>query len=91
MNTEPKNLLAVTVRYIGPTNHRGSRIKLSLPRFDESLMIPYDYECNNADDGAIKFLASKDLHPIAQAEGSDHAILLFSFDSCKPLLSLFRK
>ena len=54
-------------------------------------MIPYDYECNNADDGAIKFLASKDLHPIAQAEGSDHAILLFSFDSCKPLLSLFRK
>jgi len=86
-----QNLLAVTVRYIGPTNHRGSMIKLNLPHFYESIMIPYDHACNNADDGAINFLSKENLHPIAFAEGADHAILLFSFDNTDSLLSVFRK
>ena len=33
----------VKVRYIGPTNHRGSRIKVSSPD-DRSVTLSYDYE-----------------------------------------------
>jgi hypothetical protein len=87
-----KNLLLVTVKYIGPTDYRGSRIKMSLPRFEESLTISYDYEAKDAEAGAVKFLESKGLVPTARACGTDHsAILLFSFSDANSLLSLFRK
>jgi len=33
----------VKVRYIGPTIHRGSRVKVSLPN-DRSVTLSYDYE-----------------------------------------------
>ena len=87
-----QHLIACTVRYIGPTNHRGSRIKLSLPRFNESLTISYDYTARDAEAGAVKFLASKGLAPVARACGTDHtAILMFTFEDVDSLLSLFRK
>ena len=87
-----QHLIAVTVRYIGPTNHRGSRIKLNLPRFEESLTISYDYTKKDAEDGAVKHLAAHGLVPVARACGADHsAILLFSFDIADALLSVFRK
>lgn len=87
-----QNLLAVIVKYSGPTDYRGSRIKLSLPRFGESKRISYNYEARDAEDGAVKFLATKGIAPIARACGSDNsAILLFSFDSCDALLEIFRK
>jgi hypothetical protein len=90
--SEAQNLIAMSVKYIGPTDYRGSRIKMSLPRFEESLTISYDYEAKDAEDGAVKFLENSGLFPVARACGSDHiAILLFSFDSTDALLSLFRK
>jgi hypothetical protein len=90
--TEAQNLIAMSVKHIGPTDYRGSRIKMSLPRFEESLTISYDYDAKDAEDGAVKFLESKGLAPIARACGTDHsAILLFSFSDADTLLSLFRK
>jgi hypothetical protein len=90
--SEAQNLVACSVRYIGPTNCRGSRIKLNLPRFDESLTISYDYTARDAEAGAVKFLESNGLAPIARACGADHsAILLFSFSDADSLLSLFRR
>jgi hypothetical protein len=90
--TEAQNLIAMTVRYIGPTDYRGSRIKMNLPRFEEALTIPYDYEAKGAEDGAVRFLENSGLVPFARACGADHsAILLFSFDSTDALLALFRK
>jgi hypothetical protein len=90
--TETQNLVAMTVRYIGPTDYRGSRIKMNLPRFEESLTISYDYETKDAEDGAVRFLENSGIFPIARACGADYsAILLFSFDSTDALLSLFRK
>ena len=90
--SEAQNLVACTVRYIGPTNYRGARIKLNLPRFGESLTISYDYTARDAEAGAVKFLESKGIAPLARACGSDYsAILLFSFSDADTLLSLFRK
>jgi hypothetical protein len=87
-----QHLIAITVRYIGPTDYRGSRIKMSLPRFEETLTIPYNYEARDAEQGASMFLADNGCEPIARACVADHsAVLLFSFDSTDSLLSLFRK
>jgi hypothetical protein len=90
--TNTQNLIACTIKYIGPTDYRGSRIKMSLPRFDETLTIPYNYEATDAEEGAVMYLASNGCEPIARACGADHSvILLFSFDTTDSLLSLFRK
>jgi len=87
-----QNLIACTVKYIGPTDYRGSRIKMSLPRFEETLTIPYNYEARDAEQGAVIFLTDNGCEPIARACAADHStILLFSFDSTDSLLSLFRK
>lgn len=93
MNTNTaQNLVAVVVKYVGPTDYRGSRIKMSLPRFGESRSISYDYESRDAEDGAARFLRNNGCEPVARACGADHAaILLYSFDQLDALLAVFRK
>ena len=87
-----KNLLLVTVKYIGPTNCRGSRIKMNLPRFDENLTIPYNYEGCDAEDGAVRYFASKGFAPMYRACGPDNsAMLLFDFEHVNALVSIFGK
>jgi len=87
-----QNLIACTVKYIGPTDYRGSRIKMSMPRFDETLTIPYNYEAKDAEECAAMFLSDNGCEPVARACGADYsAILLFNFSDADSLLSLFRK
>lgn len=38
-----ENYHLIEIRYLPPTNHRGSRVSLHSPRFDDRLTIPYDY------------------------------------------------
>jgi hypothetical protein len=65
---------------------------MNLPRFEETLTIPYNYEAKDAEEGAAMYLADNGCDPIARACGADHSvILLFSFDATDSLLSLFRK
>jgi len=87
-----KNLLLVTVKYIGPTDYRGARIKMSLPRFGESKIIPYDYDGRDAEEGAVRHLASKGIAPMARACGPDgSAILLFEFEHVDGLIAAISK
>lgn len=92
MKNDTQNLIACVVKYIAPNNYRGSQIKISLPRFEETLIISYKHEARDVEDGAVKFFSEKNLFPTARACGPDHStILLFSFDSTNALLDLFRK
>jgi hypothetical protein len=86
-----QNLLLVTVKYIGPTDYRGSRIKLTLPRFGEVKRISYNYEARDAEDGAVQFFASKGLAPVFRACGEDCAHLLFDFEHADSLIAIFGK
>jgi hypothetical protein len=87
-----KNFLLVTVKYISPTGYRGSRIKLTLPRFGESKAIPYDYDGRDAEEGAVRYLASKGIAPIARACGPDgSAMLLFDFEHVDALIAALGK
>lgn len=42
----------VYTRYLGPTNHRGSRIKVTLG--GRSKTVPYDYSASDAHESAIR-------------------------------------
>jgi hypothetical protein len=42
-----KNYHALVITYLGPTNHRGSRIRIKSDRFEQAVTIPYNYEFNN--------------------------------------------
>lgn len=41
------NLHAIEVVYFGPTNYRGSRVKLLSELFEDSVWIDYDHRKNN--------------------------------------------
>ena len=91
MSTNTKNLLLVTVKYIGPTDYRGCRIKLTMPRFGETKRISYNYEARDAEDGAVQFFATKGLAPVCRACGEDCAHLLFDFEHAEALVAIFSK
>lgn len=54
-----RNLHLIEVKYLGATNTRGSRVKLTSHRFGDSVTIPYDYEFNNAHDMAEAWLRKR--------------------------------
>jgi hypothetical protein len=86
-----QNLIACNVKYIGPTDFRGSRIKLTIPLRKWSLTISYDYTAKDAEDGAVKYLATKGLAPVSRACMDGFSTLLFSFENCDEIAELFRK
>ena len=50
------NYHLIRVSYLGATNSRGSKMKLTSLRFNDSLLLPYDYSFNQGRDQAINFL-----------------------------------
>lgn len=52
----PLPATACIVRYMGPTNTLGSRVKLSFPRYKKALIIPYDHTLSHCEDMAIAYL-----------------------------------
>lgn len=53
-----KNKHLLVVKYLGPTNHRGARVKITSYRFNQSVTISYDYE-TDAKGTALKFLKKR--------------------------------
>lgn len=85
-----ENLIALTVRYIGPTNNRGSCIKMDLPHFGATRVISYNYAKRDAENGAVVWLSKNGITPLARAYGEDGSvILLISFQDIKTLETQF--
>lgn len=64
MNTvtqnEPEHQIAIVVKWHGPTNHRGARISLTLPRWDNKrVSLSFDHSARSAVDQAQTWLLSK--------------------------------
>jgi hypothetical protein len=51
-----KNLRAFKIGYLGPTNYRGSRVKIEDIRRNKKIIISYNYEFDNTKDIAIDYL-----------------------------------
>lgn len=87
-----ENLISLKVKYLGPTNTRGSRVKMTLPRFECSKTIPYIYELGDSDEIALAWLKEHNITPKAQTSARvNGAKFLISFDDCKALKEAFGK
>ena len=72
-----ENYHAVEVKYLPVTNSRGSRIKLTSYRFQQSVTIPFDYQYNSAEEIAIAYLTNHGHPVIGQAEYKNGTTILF--------------
>lgn len=70
------NYHILTIKYIGPSNYNGSRIKIISERFKESRTIGYDHEFNNALEGAENWLENHGFNIIGHGEGRDHMYVI---------------
>lgn len=65
------NFHILKVTYIGPSNTRGSRVKIESERFEQSIYINYDYRFNRSLDMAQEFLTKKGFKLIGTGEGKN--------------------
>jgi hypothetical protein len=65
------NYHVIKVKYIGPGNSRGSRVKMISDRFHDSKTISYNYEFNNALDIAENWLENNGYKILGHGEGKD--------------------
>lgn len=63
------NFHVFRVKYCGPTNVRGSRVKIITDRFKQSVYIPFDHRLNNTEDMAAAYLEGRGYHVVGLAEG----------------------
>jgi len=84
-----KNLIAISVRFLGATNTKGARVKLTVSRFNTSKTISFDYEHNSAEDTAVSFFKSHGVTPFARCCTASGSMLLFTFDDAEKIVALF--
>ena len=77
-----KNFHVIEVKYLGPTNTRGSRVKLTSTRFNDSITLSTDYAHNTTVSQAIEWLEKHGQKVAGTAELSNNtdAILLEAID-----------
>jgi len=82
-----QNFHLIEARYVGPTEHRGSRVILTSSRFSQFKTIAYDYSFNNAKDIAIDWLTKEGHNVVGAGEirGVDVIVVADSDGIFKPL------
>ena len=88
-----QNLIAIRVRFLGPTNTKGSRVKLEVPRFEVSKTISYyRYNVKGEADNAIAWLKEQGIELLGECEDKNgESILVASFNYADKILKAFEK
>jgi hypothetical protein len=76
MNTQIKNFHVLTVKFLGPTNNTGARVKIISERFKDSVTIPFDYQFDNTCSIAEAWLTKHGYNITGHAEGKDHYYII---------------
>lgn len=63
------NYHILTVKYLGATNTLPSRVKITSERFNQSIIINYNYSLNSITDMAADYLKKHGHYIIGKAEG----------------------
>lgn len=89
----PAHTHIILVRYLGPTNTLGSRIRLTLPQLGKSRTLPYDYRFSTAEDGALAWLSvTAGIEPVSSASVSRGlAALILSPEDITAAFNLFQR
>ena len=84
INGYVSNLHLFSVKYIGPSNSRGSRLKIESKRFGQSITLSYDYKIGNIKDQAVQYLQSKGFDILGTGEfGNVDIIVSNTFNPLK--------
>jgi hypothetical protein len=85
-----KNFHIIGVQFIGPSNSRGSRIKISSYRFGDSITVPYDYTYNSALDQASNLLKRLGYNVIGTGAFSEKhdTVVTDTFESLKQMVQM---
>lgn len=75
------NLRVFKVKYIGPTNTRGSRVEIKeIKRFngqkDDKVTLSYDYQIGDILEQALQYLDSKGFEIVARGSEYNHYYIL---------------
>jgi hypothetical protein len=91
---EPSHVNVILVRSLAPTDTLGARIKLTDGLMQTSHTIPFNYEHNTAEQGALVWLASHDIYPSGRASISrdcgESLLIIAPMDSSR-VFELFRR
>ena len=71
-----QNFHLIEARYVGPTEHRGSRVILTSSRFSQFKTLAYDYSFNNAKDVAIDWLTKEGHNVVGSGEVRGHYVIV---------------
>ena len=73
-----QNLHAIKVKYLAPTDHKGSGFKMTSDRFEQSVTESYNYQYNNVVDMAVDWLESNGFEVVGTSEAKNGFIVLTS-------------
>ena len=59
-----KHYRTLKAKYLSPTNHKGSRIKITDEYFGQSIILPYSYEFGNTEEQVYYFLIENNFNVI---------------------------
>jgi len=74
--SEKINFHGLEIKYLGPTNTRGTRIKIISHRFKENIIISYNYSLNCIADMAIDYLQKQGFKIVGQAETKEGYMII---------------
>ena len=78
-----KNLHALEIKFYAPTNYSGARVGIISKRFNQRIIISFDYSFNTITEMAINYLTKNGFNIVAKSEFGESDIILS--DTFKPL------
>lgn len=72
-----ENMRAIKIKFLAPTNYKGSRIKITEQRFGvvDSITLPYNYLIGSGNEQAIEYLQKRGINLVGKAEVQNETIL----------------
>lgn len=86
----PEYTVAIAATYFGPTDNRGSRVRLRVPEFRRSVTLPYDYGCGSAAGTALRWCAENNIRVLFEAASTRDSewLLIVAPESIQALRTL---
>ncbi len=77
MKNQVENMRAIRVKYLPPTNNKGSRIKLIEQMYQtaDTITLSYDYAIGDGTEQAIQYLQSKGINILGKSNIKGETIL----------------
>lgn len=87
----PTPTIAIIVSYVAPTNTRGSRVKIEIPRMKIKNTVCLDYQFSSCAQQVECYLYDVGIEPVAQAELKGAHCFLVGFNHWEALHHTFGK